>query len=213
MLFYYLQQFSFPNSYTLVSGVPASGADTSNIDLPSFNHKLLDASADKMKFITILFAGIAAVVAVDITRDHDLVMQIGQATTKLDVMKLLDKERQWTYDFRSDCDKYSFEPGSVCNANRATFPATTGNGMTMAMLNLGPCSMLPPHFHARASNYVVSISGTTVTYMIAENGASVISSQLTHGKMTIFPQGSIHTMVNTGEKSKQFLPFVLEELF
>lgn len=161
-----------------------------------------------MKFIILFFAGITAVIAVDITRDHDLVVQIDQATTKLDAMGILDKERQWTYDFKSDCDKYTFEPGSVCNANRATFPATTGNGMTMAMLNLGPCSMLPPHFHARASNYVVGISGTTVTYMIAENGAAVISAELTHGKMTIFPQGTIHTMVNTGENCNNSFSFL-----
>jgi hypothetical protein len=29
--------------------------------------------------------------------------------------------------------------------------------MTIAMLNLGPCAMLPPHYHLRATNMVVAI--------------------------------------------------------
>lgn len=66
------------------------------------------------------------------------------------------------------------------------------------MLNLGPCSMLPPHYHPRASNYVVAVQGTTNTYMITENGARVVQQTLTPGKMTIFPQASMHMMVNTG---------------
>lgn len=69
----------------------------------------------------------------------------------------------------------------------------------VAMLNLGPCSMLPPHYHPRASNYVVAVQGTTQTYMIEENGARVVQQTLTPGKMTIFPQASVHTMVNLGE--------------
>jgi len=69
----------------------------------------------------------------------------------------------------------------------------------MAMISLGPCSMLPPHYHPRAANYVVAVAGTTVTYFIEENGARVVTNTLTPGKMTIFPQASIHTMVNTGK--------------
>ena len=72
------------------------------------------------------------------------------------------------------------------------------------MLNLGPCAMLPPHYHPRASNYVVAVKGTTRTYMIEENGARVIPQTLTPGKMTIFPQGSMHTMYNMGKSAASF---------
>ena len=68
----------------------------------------------------------------------------------------------------------------------------------MAMLNLGPCSMLAPHYHPRASNYVVAVTGTTNVFFIEENGARLVSNTLNPGQMTIFPQGSLHTMVNTG---------------
>jgi Cupin len=43
--------------------------------------------------------------------------------------------------------------------------------------------------------------GETHTYTIAENAARTVKTVLTPGKMTIFPQGAIHTMMNVG-KSK-----------
>lgn len=76
----------------------------------------------------------------------------------------------------------------------------------MAMLNLGPCAFLPPHYHPRASNYVVAVEGETDTIMIAENGARVVRATLTPGKMTIFPRASLHTMQNTGEFGHHLLP-------
>ena len=68
----------------------------------------------------------------------------------------------------------------------------------VAMLNLGPCSMLPPHLHARGTNYVVAIHGNTTTYMYEENGARLVTQVLTPGQATIFPQASMHMMMNTG---------------
>lgn len=67
------------------------------------------------------------------------------------------------------------------------------------MLNLGPCSMLPPHFHPRAANYVVATQGNTTTYMWEENGARLVTEILTPGKGTIFPKASMHMMVNNGK--------------
>ena len=126
-----------------------------------------------------------------------LVGQLKTAATQLDRLNLLPEDSDWLFDFTAQ-PKYTFSPGSVVNANAATFPATVGNGMTMAMISLDPCSMLPPHYHPRASNYVVAVEGTTDTYFIEENGARLVKNTLTPGKMTIFPQASVHTMVNTG---------------
>lgn len=61
--------------------------------------------------------------------------------------------------------------------------------------------MLPPHYHPRAANYVVAVQGNTTTYMFEENGARLITEVLTPGKATIFPQASMHMMVNTGKSS------------
>jgi len=131
-----------------------------------------------MKTTSLTLAILASVIsAVDITRNPALDLALKNAATRLDRSSLL------------------------VNANSATFPAVVGNGMTMAMLNLGPCAMLPPHFHPRATNFVVAIEGETKTYMIEENGARIVSETLTPGKMTIFPAASLHTMQNTGEIS------------
>ena len=108
-------------------------------------------------------------------------------TTQLDRLNLLSSDRDWVFDFTAQ-PSYTYSPGSVVNANAATFPAMVGNGMTLAMLNLGPCAMLPPHYHPHATNVVVAISGTTNTYMIEENGARMVSATLSLGKMAIFPQ-------------------------
>lgn len=73
------------------------------------------------------------------------------------------------------------------------------------MLNLGPCAMLPPHYHPRAANYVVAVNGTTTTYMFEENGARLVKATLTPGKATIFPQGSMHMMENLGCEPAQLV--------
>lgn len=73
------------------------------------------------------------------------------------------------------------------------------------MLNLGPCSMLPPHIHPRATNFVVAISGTTRTFMINENGARTVTETLNPGQMTIFPQAAVHSMMNIGCENAQLI--------
>lgn len=61
--------------------------------------------------------------------------------------------------------------------------------------------MLPPHLHPRAANYVVATMGNTTTYMWEENGAHLITTNLTPGKATLFPAGAMHMMVNTGKST------------
>jgi mannose-6-phosphate isomerase-like protein (cupin superfamily) len=135
--------------------------------------------------------------AVDKTRNPKLVETLKTDATQLDRLADLGSDSDWLFDFRAQ-PGYTYSPGSVVNANAATFPAVVGNGMSMAMLNLGPCAMLPPHYHPRATNFVVAIEGTTTTWMIEENGARVVKEVLTPGKMTIFPAASLHTMQNMG---------------
>jgi oxalate decarboxylase/phosphoglucose isomerase-like protein (cupin superfamily) len=137
-----------------------------------------------------------SVMATDVARDPELVADIKTAPSALDALKLV--QDNFTFDFTTH-EYYSYEPGGVVNANAATWPAVTNQGLTMAWLALGPCAMLPPHYHPRATNFVVAVEGETKTWMIQENGADVVETVLTPGKMTIFPQGSLHSMQNTGE--------------
>lgn len=69
------------------------------------------------------------------------------------------------------------------------------------MVNLGPCAMLPPHYHPRAANWVVAVLGNTTTWMQEENGAHTIVTSLTPGQATIFPAGSMHMMANNGKSA------------
>ncbi|KAM0276176.1 hypothetical protein ACHAQH_007028 [Verticillium albo-atrum] len=146
-------------------------------------------------FLSGLLVGLAS--AVDQSVDPALVSRLKSSPTELDKIKLLPQDSDWTFDYFAS-SFHDYAPGGVVNANAATFPATVGNGMTMSWLTLGPCAMLPPHYHPRASNYVVAVEGTTETFMTLENGARLVRTVLTPGKMTIFPTGSLHVMQNTG---------------
>lgn len=136
--------------------------------------------------------------AVDNDTDPSLNAALKSAATQLDYLNLLGSDSDWVYDFNKN-PKYTFTPGGVANANAATFPAATGYDMTLAMLNLGPCAMLPPHFHPRAPNFAVVVQGTVETWMIQENGARTVKTVLTEGMMTIFPEGAVHGMRNLGK--------------
>jgi mannose-6-phosphate isomerase-like protein (cupin superfamily) len=144
-----------------------------------------------------LMAVLAVAAAIDRTTQAALVGDLKTSPTELNKIGLLPSDSEWIFDYFSH-EYHTYSPGGVVNANVATFPATVGNGMTMAWLSLGPCAMLPPHYHPRAANYVVAVEGTTETYMILENGARLVTTTLTPGKMTVFPRGSLHSMQNTG---------------
>jgi len=144
-------------------------------------------------FLPFLLA--TSALAVDKPKDLDLNAKLKTSATELSKLDLIHD--QLVYDFNSH-PYFTYSPGGVANANAATFPAATGHGLTVAWLALGPCAMLPPHLHPRATNFVVAVDGETQTWMVQENGAKVVTTTLTPGKMTIFPQGSVHSMQNTG---------------
>ncbi|KZM26794.1 uncharacterized protein EKO05_0000359 [Ascochyta rabiei] len=119
------------------------------------------------------------------------------AATNYDRHALLAKDSDWYYDYFNHTD-YDNPTGSVITADAATFPALTGFGISFALLKLGPCSMLPPHFHQRAHNLVMGITGNTTSWMINENGVRTVRIDIVPFRVTIFPQGSLHVMQNNG---------------
>jgi hypothetical protein len=124
------------------------------------------------------------------------------AATNYERHAILAKDSDWYYDFPSHKD-YNNTTGSVTTADAATFPTLTGLGISYALLKLGPCSMLPPHFHQRAHNAVIAISGNTTSWMIGENGVRTVRVDIIPFRMTIFPMGSLHVMQNNG-KPREF---------
>ncbi|KAF2402148.1 spherulin-1A [Trichodelitschia bisporula] len=147
-------------------------------------------------YLLALLALLAPALAVDRTSNPDLVSRLKTAATVLDRLALLS-DTDFLFDFEAQ-SYATYSPGGVVNANAATFPAVVGTGMTVALLHLGPCSILPAHLHPRATNMVVSVQGQVHTWMVQENGARTVETDLTPGKLTIFPQGSVHMMQNVG---------------
>lgn len=77
------------------------------------------------------------VLAVDQTVNATLDASLSTAANQLDRMNILSNQSDWIFDFIQQ-PLYSTSPGSVVNANFATFPATgaSGQGMTMALITL-----------------------------------------------------------------------------
>jgi oxalate decarboxylase/phosphoglucose isomerase-like protein (cupin superfamily) len=138
------------------------------------------------------------ILAADQTTDPNLVAKLKTAATMYDRLNMLS-DQQLLYNFSAN-PMYSWKPGSVCNANAATWPVLSTARATVAQLNLGPCAMLAPHIH-RANNIVVAVNGSTHTYMVQENGARLVEQVLSPGMMTIFPPASVHSMYNLGRHS------------
>jgi hypothetical protein len=150
-----------------------------------------------------LLALLPPTLAIDHDANPPLNQQLSQAPTWLDRWNILANtpNNSWKYDFATSSQyPYRSAPGAVCNANLAAWPALTGIGATVGQLNLGPRSMLPPHFH-REHHVVVAITGNTTTMMVQENGAGVTRETLSPGQATVFPRASMHTMINDGEFS------------
>ncbi|KAF2134591.1 RmlC-like cupin [Dothidotthia symphoricarpi CBS 119687] len=131
------------------------------------------------------------------TVNPDLNAQLLTAATNYDRNTLLPADSDWYYDFFKH-PYYNSTVGSVIAADAATFPALAGQGISISLLTLGPCSMLPPHLHPRATNLVTAISGNTTSYMIGENGVRTVKVNLIPMRMTIFPRASLHVMQNNG---------------
>ncbi|KAH7081963.1 RmlC-like cupin domain-containing protein [Paraphoma chrysanthemicola] len=117
------------------------------------------------------------------------------AATNFDRNALLPQDSDWYYDFDTHAN-WPSATGAVITADAATMPSLTGLGISIAILKLAPCGMLPPHLHPRATNLVTAITGNTTSWMIGENGVRTVKVDLTPWRMTIFPQGSLHVMQN-----------------
>lgn len=89
--------------------------------------------------VLLLLSGLVAqqVQAVDRTVNATLDASSITAATQFDRMNILSEQADWTFDFTKQ-PLYATNPGSVVNANFATFPATgaSSQGMTMALITL-----------------------------------------------------------------------------
>jgi hypothetical protein len=130
---------------------------------------------------------------------EDLLTALHQANTPNERYKILPPS-DFSFSF---LDAPSFgnggKDGGVVLANDEVWPGVIGNGIAMLMGFLGPCGMIAPHSHPRASEIYLNIAGPPLMAgIIPENGAPIIAGFTGPGNATVLPQGSIHFIANTG---------------
>lgn len=89
--------------------------------------------------------------------------------------------------------------GGVVLADDSIWAGLVGNDISMLMGFLGPCGMVAPHSHPRATEIYVNVAGPPLMAgIIPENGAPIIAGMAPTGTATVLPRGSMHFIANTG---------------
>jgi len=138
-------------------------------------------------------------IAIEKRLNTDLIKALNEANTANERYELLGPNGL-AFDF---LDAPSFggggKDGGVVLADNTNFPGVIGQGQAMLMGFLGPCGMVAPHIHPRASEYLLNVAGPPLlATVIPENGADPVSLQLGAGNVTILPAGSVHMVAGTG---------------
>jgi len=95
--------------------------------------------------------------------------------------------------------------GVVVTAAAANFPALTGEAISMAVAFIGPCGLVTPHTHPRATEISYVLNGTMEVGFIQENGARFVTNTVGPGEAAVFPKGSIHYEQNLGCEPMTFI--------
>eukprot|EP00904_Undaria_pinnatifida_P006376 jgi/Undpi1/2869/HiC_scaffold_14.g06246.m1 len=77
-------------------------------------------------------------------------------------------------------------------------PALDDQGISMALVNLGPCAINLPHVHPRATEMLYTIEGRElrVAFVEENGGEGAVVNDLVAGDVAFFPQGLIHYQQN-----------------
>lgn len=113
-------------------------------------------------------------------------------------INLITNDADFVFDFNHPPQNSTTtgEGGHTARADRMTFPAVIGTGVSMTVGFLGPCGFNTPHVHPRSTEINIAVKGTLVTQFTLENGARTIHNTLATNQMTIFPKGALHTEFN-----------------
>jgi hypothetical protein len=131
-----------------------------------------------------------------------LIQSLELAPTAVDRIDLLNNSFDWLYDFLNPPSDPNLKPitqglgGRTVKADRKTFPALIGTGVSMTVGLLGPCGLNTPHTHPRSAELNIAVQGRLIAEFIAENGAPTIRNIIDTFQATVFPQGALHTEMN-----------------
>jgi len=122
-----------------------------------------------------------------------------QANTANDRYKILGPDGLAFSFLDTDSFGGGGKDGGVVLADDTLFPGVIGTGSSMLMGFLGPCGMVAPHIHPRATEILVNVAGPPLmTGVIPEAGAPSIVGYAGVGNVTVLPQGSVHYVSSTG---------------
>ncbi|KAH8917867.1 RmlC-like cupin [Atractiella rhizophila] len=89
--------------------------------------------------------------------------------------------------------------GGVILADNSLYPGVIGNREAMLVGFLGPCGMVAPHSHMRATEILYNVAGPPLTFgAITEGGGPTVTGQANPGTAIILPEGSTHYIQNSG---------------
>ena len=142
------------------------------------------------------------------TTDPGLVASLKTSATWYDREQLLDKDTAWWYD-ASKHPNYNNGKNGVSTIDVSKLPALVGAGVSIAVIRMGGCTMLPIHQHPRASNLVYCVKGNVTSWMVGDDGDKVRTVNIHKDIATLFPQGSIHGMQNEGLSPRESVPLCI----
>ncbi|MCD7463640.1 hypothetical protein HAX54_050977 [Datura stramonium] len=88
---------------------------------------------------------------------------------------------------------------NVTLATIFNLPGMNTQGLTMARIDIGPNSLVPPHSHPRASEVAILLKGSLLVGFINTSN-HLFTQNLRPGDSFVFPKGMIHFLYNTDSK-------------
>jgi hypothetical protein len=129
-----------------------------------------------------------------------LISMLELAATAVDRAKLLNDNSDHIFDFAQPPPNANSttisDGGRTVKADRKTFPALVGTGVSMTVGYLGACGFNTPHTHPRSAEMNIVVEGRLIAEYVAENGASIVRNVINTHQATVFPQGALHTEMN-----------------
>lgn len=140
-----------------------------------------------------------------LANNQDLISQLTLAATSEDRLNLLKAfnggdPRNFVYDFNDPpADTVTTgNGGHTVKADRKSFPALVGTGVSMTLGFIDACGFNTPHTHPRSSEINVIVQGRLGTQHITENGVDPIGVNILEKfQMTVFPQGATRRFLSS----------------
>lgn len=90
---------------------------------------------------------------------------------------------------------------SLVAANTQNMPGLNTLGILVARLDMAVGGVVPPHIHPRASEILYLMEGNLSVGFVDSNTNRLFNQTLETGDVFVFPQGTVHFVLNIGAKA------------